>query len=315
MIGVVPAGLTGRLSPDRWAASDGETLGPGVWGILPTPFADDLSVDLASVTSVVEAFVETGVTGLVSLGVFGEAARLTDDEQIEVLSAVAAAAGDVPVIAGVSPVEPAPSLAAARMLVQAVPSVAGLMVKVSSPDADETAAHLRDVAEATGRGIVVQDYPTESGVRIEIDELVRAVVASGVVLAVKAEAAPTSVAIARICAQVDVPVFGGLGGVGLIDELGAGAAGAMTGFSHPETLLAAIRSFDAGGFAQVRAAFTPWLPLVNFEGQPGIGLSIRKEILRRRGMISCAAVRPPAATFPPELSAPLDDHLAAIAAL
>src|SRR5262249_62269817 len=35
------------------------------------------------------------------------------------------------------------------------------------------------------------------------------------------------------------------------------------------------------------------LPLLVFEGQPGVGLAIRKEILRRRGLIDSAVVRQP----------------------
>ena len=56
------------------------------------------------------------------------------------------------------------------------------------------------------------------------------------VAAVKAEAPPTPAAIGELTQHTDMPVFGGLGGVGLIDELAMGAAGAMTGFSHPEGL-------------------------------------------------------------------------------
>jgi 4-hydroxy-tetrahydrodipicolinate synthase len=37
-----------------------------------------------------------------------------------------------------------------------------------------------------------------------------------------------------------VPVFGGPGGLGLLDELTAGAAGAMTGFSCTEGLIACV---------------------------------------------------------------------------
>jgi len=104
---------------------------------------------------------------------------------------------------------------------------------------------------------------------------------------------------------------GGLGGVGLLDELAAGAAGAMTGFSPPEGLRAALSAWDDGGFPAARAAYAPWLPLVNFEAQPGIGLALRKEILRRRGVLTDAAVRPPAPPLPAELHELIDIHLAA----
>jgi 4-hydroxy-tetrahydrodipicolinate synthase len=46
-----------------------------------------------------------------------------------------------------------------------------------------------------------------------------------------------------------------------------------------------------------------------------IALAVRKEALRRRGLIVEASVRAPAASFPASLSAQLDRHLAAVPAL
>ena len=106
-----------------------------------------------------------------------------------------------------------------------------------------------------------------------------------------------------------MPVFGGLGGVGLLDELAAGAAGAMTGFSRPEALLAALRAWQAGGMAAAHQSYARWLPLANFEAQPGIGLALRKEALRRRGLFAEATVRPPAPPMPEALHTILTMHL------
>ncbi len=132
------------------------------------------------------------------------------------------------------------------------------------------------------------------------------------VVAVKAEAPPTSEAIAALTASTAVPVFGGLGGVGLLDELAAGAAGAMTGFSHPEGLIAAVDAHQQGGFFAAREAFSRWLPIANFEGQEGIGLAIRKQILQQRGIIAEAGIRRPGRPFPDELQPLLQSHLAAL---
>jgi 4-hydroxy-tetrahydrodipicolinate synthase len=289
-------------------------LDAGVWGVLPTPFTPDLTVDDASIDRVVTFFKERSVTGLVALGVFGEAARLSLDEQQTVLRRVADAAGDTPVVAGVAALPTAPAIEQARRLADAAPGLRGLMVKVPSPDPATSADHLRRVSDACGVGIVVQDYPLQSGVTISASALIEVVERSGVAIAVKAEAPPTTVGVSRLGTHRDVPVFGGLGGVGLLDELACGAAGAMTGFSHPEGLWAAVSAFRYDGFQAAREAYAPWLPLANFEGQPGIGLSIRKEILRRRGAMTCAAVRPPAAALPDELLDVLDQHLATIPA-
>jgi 4-hydroxy-tetrahydrodipicolinate synthase len=89
----------------------------------------------------------------------------------------------------------------------------------------------------------------------------------------------------------------------------------MTGFSHPEGLRAALDAFGEGGFEAARDAFAPWLPLVNFEAQPRVGLALRKEILRRRGIFASSAVRPPAKSVPPVLLEQMARHLDAVKGL
>jgi 4-hydroxy-tetrahydrodipicolinate synthase len=132
------------------------------------------------------------------------------------------------------------------------------------------------------------------------------------VVAVKAEAPPTPPAIATLTARTGVPVFGGLGGVGLLDELAAGSAGAMTGFSFPEGLKACVDAWQRGGYQAALEAYLRYLPLVNFEAQARIGLAIRKEALRRRGLIAESRVRAPAPGMPESLEKQLDRHLAAV---
>ena len=94
----------------------------------------------------------------------------------------------------------------------------------------------------------------------------------------------------------------GLGGVGLLDELAAGSAGAMTGFSHPAVLANVLRAYRTGGFAAARDVWAPWLPLANFEGQLRVGLAIRKEVLRRRGVIASGRARHRRCRCPPRWS-------------
>ena len=55
-------------------------LSQGLWGVLATPFDDDLKFDLDSLHSEVASFAADGADGLVALGVFGEAASLNPDE-------------------------------------------------------------------------------------------------------------------------------------------------------------------------------------------------------------------------------------------
>jgi 4-hydroxy-tetrahydrodipicolinate synthase len=287
------------------------TLAPGVWGVLATPLTPDGSgIDVDSLTRQVRHYVRIGATGLTALGVFGEAARLTPAERRTVVQTVAAAAGDLPLVLGLSALDAEAACAEAANVLDALDRApAGLMVQVGSPDPDAVVRQLTTVAQRTGQGIVVQDYPVVSGVSIATADLVDVVRRVPAAVAVKSESAPSPPAVAALVAGLDVPVFGGLGGTGLLDELAVGSAGAMTGFSVPEGLIACVNAFRDGGFAAAREAWLDYLPLVNFEFQAGIALALRKHSLVHRGLIAAPAVRPPAAPAPEPLLPVLLEHL------
>ena len=80
----------------------------------------------------------------------------------------------------------------------------------------------------------------------------------------------------------------------LFEEMRAGAAGTMTGFSFPEILVDIVGRFRAADIEGARAAFYRALPLIRFENQPGINLPLRKHLYRRRGALSSERVRQPA---------------------
>jgi 4-hydroxy-tetrahydrodipicolinate synthase len=288
-----------------------KTLAPGVWGVLATPFhGPGQAVDHRSLQAEVRFYHRIGAAGVVALGVFGEATSLSVGEQADVIATVAEAGEGMPVVAGLSPRSTGPLVELAGVLREAGGApLTAFMAQVNSANPETLLRHFGTLNDQCGLPVVVQDYPVASGVSIRPDALAALVARCPYVAAVKCEAPPTAVAISILARSVAVPLFGGLGGVGLIDELTAGAAGAMTGFSYPEGLIAAVRAYQADGFAAARDSFSPWLPIANFENQPGIGLAIRKETLRRRGLIAESAVRSPAAGFPPELAPLLENHL------
>lgn len=285
-------------------------LESGVWAILATPFVGDrLEVDQESLRRLVVIYRHAGVTGLVALGVLGEAARLSSVERQQVLATVVDAAGDIPVVAGMSALSTAPAVEEACRAADA--GAHAVMVQVSGPDPDRLASHLQQIASSSGLGVVLQDHPAASGISIPPSVLARAAAIAQCVVAIKAESPPTAPTISLVSREVDIPMFGGLGGVGLLDELLAGSAGAMTGFAIPEALVSTVHAWHEAGYEAARAAYLPWLPLVLFEAQDKISLALRKEILRHRGTRE-ALVRPPGATMPAALYAALDAHMQAV---
>jgi len=286
-------------------------LARGVWGILATPFrGPSLEIDTASLRRLVTHYAYSGVSGVVTLGVLGEASRLSTAERRLVLNTVIESAGDLPVVAGMSALSTAPAVEEATFAAKA--GATAVMVLVNSGSAGPLVDHLRTIAGSSGLGIVLQDHPSTTGISNAASPLIAAVRESGVVVAVKAEAPPTSPSIAAISGAVEVPMFGGLGGVSLLDELLAGSAGAMTGFAIPEALVATVGAWRAQGYAAAREAFMPWMPLVLFEAQDKVSLGLRKELLRRRGLIFEGQVRPPGLAMPESLYATLDAHLSTV---
>ena len=89
----------------------------------------------------------------------------------------------------------------------------------------------------------------------------------------------------------------------------AAAGGGATGAAAAPDSRAA-----AGGALRVAAGdrdgaedlFDAYLPLVVYEQQPGYGLAVRKEILRRRGALRCAATRAPGPRLRPADAAEID---------
>jgi 4-hydroxy-tetrahydrodipicolinate synthase len=100
----------------------------------------------------------------------------------------------------------------------------------------------------------------------------------------------------------------GNGALYLPQELARGADGAMTGFAFPEMLVEVYERFASGDMEGAEDVYDTYLPFLRHEQQPGFGLPIRKEILRRRGALRSAAARTPAPRLGPTEYAELD-HL------
>jgi 4-hydroxy-tetrahydrodipicolinate synthase len=287
----------------------------GVYSVLPTPFGANGDVDEASLRRVIDLFIEAGVNGVTALGVTGEVARLDDTERRQVLDTVTRHVnGRIGVVAGTTADGTRTCIGYSR---QALDSGA-TAVMVSPPrmaklNSDAVLRHYAALSEAVDIEIVVQDYPPISGYALEPSLLARIAAQLPRARTIKLEDPPTPFKTSRILAEVgkaapdvEVRIFGGLGGVFLLEELMAGATGAMTGFAYPELLVEIVRLYRAGKVDEAADVFYRAVPLMRFEFQEGIGMAIRKEVLHRRGALASPATRPPAAQLDAATRAALD---------
>ena len=274
----------------------------GVYSVLPTPFQANGDLDEASLRRVIDLFISAGVDGVTALGVTGEVARLDDSERRRVLEVVVEHVnGRIGVVAGTTSEGTRTCIAYSRHARE----VGATAVMVSPPrlpklNSEAVVRHYKTLAEAVDIEIVVQDYPPISGFTMEPALLARIAREIPRARTIKLEDPPTPFKTSRIIeATADTPVriFGGLGGVFLLEELLAGATGAMTGFAFPEILVQIVKLFRAGRVEEAADTFYRTVPLMRFEFQDGIGMAIRKEVLHRRGALASPATRAPGAAL------------------
>lgn len=78
-----------------------------------------------------------------------------------------------------------------------------------------------------------------------------------------------------------------------LEELLAGAAGIMTGFSFPEALVACADAYQAGRASEARRFMEVGASLARVESMPRISLSLRKHMYWKRSVLSTPVVRSP----------------------
>jgi 4-hydroxy-tetrahydrodipicolinate synthase len=287
----------------------------GVFSVLATPFNASGAVDVDGIRRMVDAFVDAGVTGFTALGVTSEVTRLTERERQVVLDAILGQVnGRVPVVVGTT----AEGLHTCLEFSRQARAAGASAVMISPPRAPKlnsasVRAHYAEVAAQVDVPIVIQDYPPVSGFTMEpalLASLARDIPSARTI---KLEDPPTprkTALILEAAGDVPVAIFGGLGGVYLLEELLAGSAGAMTGFAYPEALVTIVSCYRAGEIDRAADLFYRTVPLMRFEFQEGIGMAIRKEVLKRRGLIRDSGTRAPGARLDPDTLAALGRLLA-----
>lgn len=271
-------------------------LKPGVHCIAATPFLPDESLDLTSVGTLMDYLIAGGCRGALVLGVLGEADRLSDYERDQVLHAALEQGGDdLQISVGITHNSTMVTKARADAAQQA--GVAAVMVSPPPGSAAGPALkeHFKRIAADLTIPFIVQDHPTSSGVKMPVEFIAGLYEFLPPGSVCKLEDPPTPVKMNKLRElEPGYQIFGGLGGVSLLHELDAGSAGAMTGFAAVEALVEIVSAYQAGDRDFARAAYERALPLMVFEAQPGAGVALRKEILRRRGAIAHGTVRQPA---------------------
>lgn len=268
----------------------------GIFNILATPFDAAQQVDYDSLKRLVNFQIDMGAVGLTILGVLGEAAKLSVDERKAVMSTVIETNdGRVPIVVGTSHANTSTCIELSQGALNA--GAEGVMIappRMPGAGDDEVFALYRHLSDEIGAAIVVQDFPNINDVYMSPDVIARIAEELPNCRYLKLEDPPLMEKTTAILERTNkMKIFGGLGGMFLLEELKRGTSGTMTGFAFTEILVAIFDAFNKGDESGATAIFDRYLPLIRFENQPQINLTIRKELLYRRGAIAHATPRDP----------------------
>jgi 4-hydroxy-tetrahydrodipicolinate synthase len=259
-----------------------------------TQFDPELRVDLAATRAVQSALVEEGVHGLVVLGTCGENNSLTAEEKRAVLrTAVEAAGGRVPIIAGVSELTTAAAVAFARDAGTIGANALMLLpAMVYVPTAQELEFHFRSVAQATSLPIMLYNNPPAYRVSIDVDTLGRLADVPNIVAVKESSPDPRRFTdVVNACGERFV-LFAGLDDV-VFEGITLGARGWISGLTNafPRESLALYAALHSGDLARARRLYRWFMPLLHLDAGHDLVQSIKlAEQIMGRGS---ERVRPP----------------------
>ena len=272
----------------------------GVYAIATTPFLPDGSLDTPSVDRLTDFYQDSGCTGITILGIMGEAPKLEPSESRTIIRQVVGRSR-VPVIVGVS----APGFAAMRSLARDAMDMGAAGVMIAPTPAlrtdEQIINYFGQAVEAVGDDVpwVLQDYPLTLSVVMSAGVVAKVISNHPSCLMLKHEDWPGLEKISRLRALQKAgelrpfSILCGNGGMFLDFEPERGADGAMTGYGFPDMLTELVGLFADGKREEAHDLFDAHLPLIRYEQQLGIGLAVRKHVLKRRGVITSDAQRKP----------------------
>ena len=279
----------------------------GLFAIAPTPFHDDGRIDETSIDRMTDFYSAAGCTGITVLGIMGEAQKLDQQEAVEVAARVIRRAKDLSIVVGVS----ASGFAAMRALTCAAmdAGAAGVMIAPlpSLRTDDQIVTYFRQALDAIGPAVpwVLQDHPLALSVIMAPAVIRRIIQDCPSCVMVKHEDWPGLEKISALRGfQKDgsmrpVSILTGNGALFLDFEMDRGADGAMTGYAFPDMLVEMVRLAREGQRDAAHDLFDAHLPLIRYEQQPGVGLAVRKYVMKRRGILSSDAQRKPGSALSP----------------
>lgn len=294
-------------TPDTWR---------GVYPAICTPFTVQDALDLDAQRRVVRFALECGSHGIVAFGLAGEVLKLSADERRELTDVIVdEVAGAVPVFVGAGAPSLRVSLELARHAEQAGASCIVLPAPIGGALGDASLVdYFARIASGVSLPVMIQDAPAYLGIGLG-PEVVRQIGAAAEnVRLVKLEAGPVEMSRWIDHLGAEFTIWGGDGGVYLLDCVRTGAAGIIPGVDLVDLIVRVYEAEASGESALAEERFGEILPMLVFEMQHSIDHynACAKRVLVQRGILGHGGLRAPATALDDVSTTLLDRHLAGL---
>jgi dihydrodipicolinate synthase/N-acetylneuraminate lyase len=268
----------------------------GIFTIPATPFKETGEVDVDAFRRIIDFCVGCGAHGLVYPVNASEFTHLSDAERVQLSQVmVEQNAGRIPAIIGVAAVskEVAAGFAAHAREIGADGVIAmPPYVRRANLSADAIFEYYRTVSDAGGLPIFIQNYIPPVGTNLSAEFMLRLCREIEHVEYIKEETVPSTLKLTEVLGLDSggacKGVQGGAGGRYMIEEHRRGSAGNMPGCHVTDIVVGLWNALEAGDKEGALHIYKELAPLFFYEHQlPGT----YKEVLKRRGVISCAYSR------------------------
>jgi 4-hydroxy-tetrahydrodipicolinate synthase len=292
-------------------------LAPGIVASLVTPFTAADEVDEERLRGIVRFALAAGVDGLMCTALAGEGNMLSGRELCAVVGTVLdEAAGRVPVVVGVAGRTFADGVVVIRFAERAG---AAALLAGARPYADSSLSPEDQVVKLAHESrvpVMIQEAPGYVGRGFGIAGLERIMARAETVAHLKIEGGPSAVRRAVAAFGDRLTVWGGDGGMYLLDCLRAGAAGVMPGVEIVDLLVRALREERRGDRARADALVSRVLPVIVLLMQSLADyVAGAKAILAARGLLAEERARLEGAALDPVGRRLLIDQFATLSAL
>jgi 4-hydroxy-tetrahydrodipicolinate synthase len=269
----------------------------GLFGLLPTPYTDDLEIHTADLRSAANFCCESGQHGIVWPVMVGEFYFLGEEERVQNLDAVLEEVDSrLPVVFGCSGVSVPQTLFFAKAA-QRAGADAVIAMAPARTNPSVTVDMFRRLGEVFDRAIMIQNaggYAPLTG-----EQIARLAEEIPQIEYVKEERQPGPKHIAEVkqlAGDKIKTIFGGAAGKVLPSEFTRGANGCMPACELGDLLAKVVERWWAGDEPGARDLHTRLLPLINLENHYFV-----RYILKQRGVLTSMVERAPSADL-------LDEH-------